>query len=862
MSGEKILVIDDSTQIREFLVEVLEPLGYASCTAENGKDGLAKALAARPDLIMLDLNLPDMSGLEVLESLRRRDCQAPVIMMTLYGSERVVVQALRLGVRDYLTKPFAMDELLAAIERALEERRLRQERERLVQRLSSTNRAVTLRMRELATLQAIGHSVASLMPKDQLLRRILDAAVYLAGADVGALFLLDRDTRQLRLEAIRKGATYRTGLAAMSEDSHLQDVLRSGKPVWITDPAKRSGMTTYLGKKARSLLYVPVKLGDSAIGVAGLAWMDGGQASTDTENRLVALADFAAIAINNALLFEETRRSSRELALLNRIIAASAASNNVESILEIACRELAMAFGVPQAAAAVFDDRKAKLILVAGYLAQGRPLSPGKTIASADNPVLQHLLKKRTSLIIEGSQNDPRLSDIRDLLAPDGSASLLLLPLIVDGDVEGCLGLAVVESRAMSPAEVSLASRVAEQVSGVLSRARLQEMHRQMEEQFHQAQKMEAIGRLAGGIAHDFNNLLTVIDMGTQFLKRGLQAEDPRLSHVKRVRDAGQRAAGLTRQLLAFSRQEIVEPQILDLNQVLGDLDRMLRRIIGEDVDLTLHNASDLRPVKIDPSQIEQVVINLAVNARDAMPTGGKLTIETNNVVLDEAYAAHHVEVEPGEYVSLVVSDNGVGMTDEVKARIFEPFFTTKEKGKGTGLGLATVFGIVKQSEGHIRVYSEPGLGTTFRIYLPSITAGRPVPSHPPTGDEVLARGSETLLLVEDEMPVQELTRDILVAQGYRVLTAMDGEEALQVAMTHEGPIHLLVTDVVMPRMSGRALADQLCSSRPDTRVLFVSGYTDDAIVRHGVLAKGVQFLSKPFGMETLARKVRAVLDA
>ena len=300
---------------------------------------------------------------------------------------------------------------------------------------------------------------------------------------------------------------------------------------------------------------------------------------------------------------------------------------------------------------------------------------------------------------------------------------------------------------------------------------------------------------------------------------------------------------------------------MLDLNQVLGELDKMLRRIIGEDVDVTLLPAGELWPVKIDPSQIEQVVINLVVNARDAMPTGGKLTIETANVVLDEAYTAHHMEVEPGEYALLVVSDNGVGMSDEVKSRIFEPFFTTKEKGKGTGLGLATVFGIVKQNGGHIRVYSELGLGTTFRIYLPHVSEGSPAPSRLPTGDVVLASGSETLLLVEDETPVRELTRDILIAQGYRVLSAMDGDGALQVAKAHEGPIHLLVTDVIMPRMSGRALADLLQSSRPEMRVLFVSGYTDDAIVRHGVLAEGIHFLSKPFGMEALARKVRAILD-
>jgi two-component system cell cycle sensor histidine kinase/response regulator CckA len=387
---------------------------------------------------------------------------------------------------------------------------------------------------------------------------------------------------------------------------------------------------------------------------------------------------------------------------------------------------------------------------------------------------------------------------------------------------------------------------------------------KRLEEQFRQAQKMEAIGRLAGGVAHDFNNLLTVIHLSTRLLEKKLHREDPLWQHVQRIQDASQRATNLTKQLLAFSRREIVEPKVLDLNQVVGELDKMLRRLIGEDIELATLLAGDLWPVKIDPTQIEQVVINLAVNARDAMPTGGKLTIETANVVLDAAYAVHHLEVEPGEYVLLAVSDTGTGMSDEVKARIFEPFFTTKEKGKGTGLGLATVFGIVKQNEGNIWVYSEPGRGTTFKIYLPK---GKAEPEAKIKDELSISTSTlplpstSTLLVVEDETEVRELVRDILLAQGYRVLAAQDGMEALQVAQEHEGPIHLLITDVVMPRLSGKALADELRSSRPQMGVLYTSGYTDNAIVHHGVLDEGVHFLSKPFELEALARKVREVLE-
>jgi PAS domain S-box-containing protein len=395
---------------------------------------------------------------------------------------------------------------------------------------------------------------------------------------------------------------------------------------------------------------------------------------------------------------------------------------------------------------------------------------------------------------------------------------------------------------------------------------------KRLEDQLVQAQKMEAVGRLAGGVAHDFNNLLTVIHLSTRLLERKLHAEDPLWPHVQRIQDAGRRAANLTKQLLAFSRREIIEPKVLNLNDLLSELSRMLVRLIGEDIELVTALAKDLWPVYTDPTQMEQVIMNLAVNARDAMPTGGKLTLETANVVLDAAYAATHLEVEPGEHVMFAVSDTGTGMGDEVKAHLFEPFFTTKERGRGTGLGLATVFGIVKQNRGHIWVYSELGQGTAFKIYLPKAgmpKAGMPgasegarAPSALPAADAAPSvRGSETLLLVEDEAEVRELVQNILLAQGYRVLVAQDGVEALQVARAHEGPIHLLVTDVVMPRMSGKALADQLRSSHPEMQVLYTSGYTDNAIVHYGVLAAGVHFLSKPFDLETLARKVRNLLD-
>jgi signal transduction histidine kinase len=373
------------------------------------------------------------------------------------------------------------------------------------------------------------------------------------------------------------------------------------------------------------------------------------------------------------------------------------------------------------------------------------------------------------------------------------------------------------------------------------------------------AQKMEAVGRLAGGVAHDFNNLLTIINGFSEVLLAKLGPGDEDYDAIHTIRQAGERGAGLTRQLLAFSRKQVLTPVVLNLNTLVANTEKMLRRLIGEDVRLLTCLDSDLHPVKADPGQVEQVIMNLAVNARDAMPQGGEVVIETRNVELDEGYADAHPGVRPGGHVLLEVRDTGCGMDEPTKARLFEPFFTTKEPGKGTGLGLATVYGIVNQSDGHITVQSEPGRGATFQIYLPQVTSCVP---QPPPGLSAAGpvQGAETVLLVEDEEDVRKLARHVLQANHYRVLEAADGSEALQVSAAWHEPIHLLVTDVFMPTMSGRQLADRLTPLRPNLKILYMSGYTDDAIVRHRVLEPGNHFLQKPFTPRDLACKVREVL--
>lgn len=382
---------------------------------------------------------------------------------------------------------------------------------------------------------------------------------------------------------------------------------------------------------------------------------------------------------------------------------------------------------------------------------------------------------------------------------------------------------------------------------------------RALESHLRQAQKMEAVGQLTGGIAHDFNNLLSVIIAYAQFAMDQLPEPDPVRKDIKEIHDAGRRAADLTRQLLAFSRQQILEPQVISLNGVLDGMEKLLRRLLGENIAIDVRRAPDLGTVVADPGQMEQVIVNLAVNARDAMPSGGKLTMETGNVTVDEEYAERHVSVTPGRYVLLSVTDTGCGMSEETRERIFEPFFTTKEKGKGTGLGLATAYGIVKQSGGNIWVYSEPGRGTTFKIYLPRVDIEAAEIREART--EARVTGAETVLIVEDEDGVRRAAERILEGAGYRVLTAADGDAALHQCEQHQDGIHLLLTDVVMPRMSGRDLASRVKALNPRVKVLFMSGYADNAIVHYGVLTPGTRFIGKPFSVAGLRRKVREVLD-
>jgi two-component system, cell cycle sensor histidine kinase and response regulator CckA len=446
--------------------------------------------------------------------------------------------------------------------------------------------------------------------------------------------------------------------------------------------------------------------------------------------------------------------------------------------------------------------------------------------------------------------NDERVSD-REWARREGMVAFAGYPLIIDGRLVGVA--AMFSRRPLSDSVFDSLASISSAIAVGLERKRL-------EEQLRQSQKMEAIGLLAGGVAHDFNNLLTVISGYSQLLLMGKPAlsEEMRLQ-VMEIGKAGESAASLTRQLLAFGRKQVMELRPLDLNALVTGMEKMLRRLIGEDIVLATSLESRVGAVVGDAGQLEQVIVNLAVNARDAMPQGGKLLLETGNVVLDEVYAERHHGVKAGHYAMIAVTDTGVGMTAEVLSHIFEPFYTTKGPGKGTGLGLSTVYGIIQQVGGHLGVYSEPGIGTSFKIYLPPTDA--PIPPVESEPEEGMPFGVETVLLVEDEDGVRALGRYVLQTCGYIVLEAANGREALEIAGRHVGRIDLLVTDVVMPEVQGRALAEQLTDARPETRVLYISGHTDDAVIRHGVLSAETHFLQKPFTPSGLAHKVREVLD-
>jgi two-component system cell cycle sensor histidine kinase/response regulator CckA len=594
-------------------------------------------------------------------------------------------------------------------------------------------------------------------------------------------------------------------------------VLRHGQPLLVTPELhaelERRGEVELIGAPSIDWLGVPLKIGDRTIGVLVAQSYAPGVRYGETERQILQFVSTqVAMAIERKRAAEQLQASERKYRLLFATSPEPMLVYDHETLRILAVNEAAITrYGYP-------EPEFLSLTI--------RDLRPPEDAARLDEE-LRH--RPAAGVVRTGIRH--RTKDGRVL-----EVDIVARPIEFAG----------------RRARLVLARDVTAQ--------------RQLEEQLRQSQKMEAVGQLAGGIAHDFNNLLTAILGSTQLLLHATPPHDPRREDLEEIRHAGTRAADLTRQLLAFSRRQVLAPKVLEPNAVVAHMDRMLRRLLGEDIELVTSLDAGAGAVSADPGQLEQVLLNLAVNARDAMPTGGRLTIATARVTLTEELAAPRPahRLPPGDYACLAVSDTGAGMDQGTQAHLFEPFFTTKAVGKGTGLGLATVYGIVKQSGGYIWVYSEPGHGTTVKVYLPRVAAAADataIVAGPAAEPPQVRGGQETVLLVEDATPVRSLARKSLEARGYRVLDAADGAAALAVASAHGGAIDLLVTDVVMPGMSGRELAERLAPGRPRMKVLYTSGYTDDAMVRQGVLTAGVAFLQKPFVPDVLARKVREVLD-
>jgi PAS domain S-box-containing protein len=731
------------------------------------------------------------------------------------------------------------------------------------------------RRRESEVLAELARTLNATLDLDTVLQRVVEGARELCHSDVAMIAIQDQSSEAMIMRHMI-GSIYRglNGLRIEPGTGAGGQVLLTGQPFrtddYANDPRLRHGFVDVVKEQGViSLMAVPIRIGAR---IEGLLYTDNHSPRPFTDQDeaiLLQLAEHAAIAIHNARVYEESerrRRAAESLADVERLLSQSLDPEEVGQRIVESIRGL---FGAVSASLL-------RLVPVTGnfaVLAESGESDAvfGKSMPLADMTGILRLAVRKRQPVASASflvKARPARKGSEKAVSEGASyRSVLAIPLLHQDRLIGALAIIDQPGRVFSQEEIRLAQAFADQAATALENAHLyQELQRAYDKLAHtqdqliQAQKMEAVGRLAGGIAHDFNNLLTVIMGRADLVLSRLRGRDQLRRHVDLILSAADTAASLTRQLLAFSRRQVLLPAVIDFNLVVVNVSTMLRWLIGEDIEVIIRLSPGLGHIKADPGQLEQVLMNLAVNARDAMPHGGRLTIDTANVALDEAYAHMHLGVQAGQYVRLTVHDTGFGMDAETQAHIFEPFFTTKGPGKGTGLGLSTVYGIVTQSGGHISVTSTHGQGTTVTIDFPRIEDPLTAltPNLPPTAPP---QGTETVLLVEDESTVRSVAREVLQMVGYTVLEAATGEQALQLVEQHSGAIHLLVTDVVMPGMSGGELAARLMVDYPALVVLYLSGYTDEAIAQHGVLQAGIELLHKPFTPDALARRVREVLD-
>ncbi len=878
----RILLVDDNPDDRILVVrELRKEFGPLHVEQIIGPEGFNAALEKGGfDLVITDYRLQWTDGLAVLREVKKRWADLPVIMFTGTGSEEVAVEAMKAGLDDYVLKsPKHFSRIPAAVklalERAAQRRRLNEVESRyrnLVQRVpiglysldnegkfTSANPTLAQMLGYPAPEALLGNSLWDLFVRREAVEKWLNALLQegelrafeyeLRRPDGKTIWVSDhsalvRDSAGAvtQFEGSLEDVTDRKRAEqALCEERNLLRTILDNAPdhIYVKD---RNGR--YLLANRSHLRTLGVDSDEEVIGktafdflpqrLAELYYADEQRVISSGHpviNRLEPIVD----KHENELWLLTTRVPLRDSS--GNIVGVVVISRDITELRKVEAERNRLAVAVERAAdgiAIVDQDFKVRYANRIYAELVGKPMAQ----------ILGQHLQSFDRLQLDPDVVEEVQRSLRDKQVWSGRVK----GKRADGSEMVC--------------ELKIASfkteEAPEKVNYVVSVRDVTEME-QLRRQLEQAQRLEAIGRLAGGVAHDFNNVLTAITGYADLVLMDLAPSDPVRKDVEEIKKAASRAASLTRQLLAFGRRLVLQPRVLNLNELVEDLSKMLKRLIGEDIEFVTYLEPELGNVYADPAQIEQVIVNLAVNARDAMPGGGKLIIETRNVTLNQEYVRTHPGSKPGRYVMLAVTDTGIGMDEETKAHIFEPFFTTKG-GEGTGLGLSQVYGIVKQSGGSIWVYSEPGRGTTFKIYLPRVDAPAAEPAEPKEHAGEL-KGSETVLLVEDDETVRDLACSVLKRFGYEVLEAKNPTEALRLSEGHEGPIHLLITDVIMPGMNGKELAERLQEGRPELRVLYASGYTDNVIVSHGLLDSGVDFLAKPFGPDNLLRKVREILD-
>jgi two-component system, cell cycle sensor histidine kinase and response regulator CckA len=931
----KVLVVDDEVELKNVLVQILNNQRYETVGFSKPTEGLAALKDQAFDVLLTDLMMPEMDGIQLLQAALEIDPHLVPIVMTGQGTIQTAVDAMRLGAFDYVLKPFRLQTILPVLTRAMNHRRLRLE---------------NLQLRETVAIYELNQTVAFSLDPQTVISKLADAALQQTDADEVSILLPTSDGQELYVAAVRGENRQRLlGERVPLQDSISSWVAREKAPL-ILDGVIEDERFRALWPRPdiTSAISVPMQVANKLVGTINLNAVNRARPFTLGQMKALSiLASTAAAALETSSLYtqvqraEENYRSIFENAIdgifqlapdgsfiqanpamahmlgystANELLkseknsgeylcvkperfkefcellaendklngfeiqlrrqdgskvflseSARAVRSDVGSILyyegiaeDITERKLSQeALAAGEARRRAIFDSALDCIITMDHEGQVVDWNPAAEQAFGYSQE-EVLTKDMASLIIPERYRDRHRKGLQDYLdtgqGPALGRRLEMAGLRADGN-EFPLELAI--SRIEIADQPPLFTAY---IRDLTDRQRLEEKLRVSEEQLRQSQKLEAIGQLAGGVAHDFNNLLTVIGGYSSILLGRMTGDNPQRSALEEIKKASDRASALTRQLLAFSRKQILQPKVLDLNEVVSDIEKMVRRLIGEDIDLLILADSSLGKTKADPGQVEQVLLNLIVNARDAMPQGGKLTIETSNVLLSDDYANRHGATS-GSYVMLAVSDNGSGMAPEIKEHIFEPFFSTKPAGKGTGLGLSTVYGIIKQSGGHIWLYSEPEQGTTFKVFLPRVDD---VAESRDSGSlsRTVPQGNETILLVEDEDQVRNILTDMLESQGYDLLVASNGPEALDIASSRNGTIHLMITDVVMPQMSGRELSELMANIRPEMRILYMSGYTDDAIVHHRLLDEGLNFIQKPFDTATVARKVRHVLDS